>query len=152
VVRSWVEEEEDADGRVSYYSRVEYLYEAHERPFIGQAITWTERGWKDRTEADGVCQTYPPGAKVAVRYAPDRPEHAFLQTQSMGQPAFSWLLDAGFAGAALAFSAMPNAEACVAILLVIGALGLAANAAGRGGSVGIGLARWRPGRLAKPDD
>jgi hypothetical protein len=93
-----------------------------------------------------------PGATVGVRYAPDRPEHAFLQAQSMGQPQFSWLMYAGLAGAALMFSAMPNAEAFVSILLVIAVLGVAPAVMGRGGSVGVGRARWRPGRLAKPAD
>jgi hypothetical protein len=71
----------------------------------------------------------------------------------MGQPAFSWLMYAGFAGAALAFSALPNTGGGVSLLLLMPVLGLASAVMGRGGgAVGVGRARWRPGRLARPAD
>lgn len=82
-VRENIETDAEGDTETAYYPNVHYSYAVDGQTYTGDRI---EFGGKPRfarlSAAEAVCDRYPHGATVPVRYNPDQPGESVLESKA----------------------------------------------------------------------
>jgi hypothetical protein len=79
-----VEESRDGEGSTWYNPVVAYSYSAGGRSLEGSRIRFANMRRGSRKKAEAVLASYRAGAPVTVRYNPEKPDEAVLETQKPG--------------------------------------------------------------------
>jgi hypothetical protein len=79
-----VEESRDGEGSTWYNPVVAYSYSAAGRTIEGSRIRFGNVRRGSQKKAEAVLANYRPGAPVTVRYNPEKPDEAVLETQKPG--------------------------------------------------------------------
>ncbi len=85
IVVSDLQRSKGSDGGFMYRPEISYRYEVQGRQFISSRTQFGDRlalSWS--RPAMRILQKYPVGTRVSVRYAPDDPEEAVLETGIRG--------------------------------------------------------------------
>lgn len=81
-VRENLETDSEGDNERAFYPNVHYSYSVGGQSYTGDRIVF---GGKSRftrdTDAQAVCDRYPQGSPVAVRYNPAKPDEAVLESK-----------------------------------------------------------------------
>lgn len=106
VVSSWVQEEKDSDGDITYRPVVEYRYTYRGKTYTSRRL-WAGGGLSgSQYWAEKVVSRYPPGKTVRVYVRPGHPDYAVLETGATPTGGFLILFGLVFAlvgGGMLAF-------------------------------------------------
>lgn len=107
-VRENLETDSEGDNERAFYPNVHYAWSAGGQSYTGDRIVF---GGKSRftreSDAKAVCDRYPQGSQVAVRYNPANPQEAVLESKkpSLGTPIIFSVVVAIFTLIAAAFLA-----------------------------------------------
>ena len=81
-VRENLETDSEGDSERAFYPNVQYAWSVGGQSYTSDRIAF---GGKSRftraADAQTVCDRYPQGSRVAVRYNPDRPEESVLESK-----------------------------------------------------------------------
>lgn len=81
-VREKVESDSEGDSETAYYPEVGYRWTVQGQDYAGRRIAFGEAPrFAREAAAQAICARYPVGAAVSVRYNPDQPGEAVLESR-----------------------------------------------------------------------